>query len=835
MAFFKILCKVLNRKILDYKNLASEILQNLMCSLTHLGLLFSCIITSAFCIDYTDYSLPSTITLNGGQRQDAITSTRSPQGWTMTTIGLNRNPHLSISGGAGSQYALQVRDNTTTFFSGGISVSSGIQAALTSAHTLAIENGSISVASGGSFSVISSGNTINVQGSEYGGESKVRFSRDSALSLAQNAKADFNNAKFFIHDGSTLLAQGANLTVQASTIRFQNNLTNNGGSVTLSGNVYNVGGTVGVRNDNTTSSFTLNSGNVTVNGNFYNGIESNNMSVDTTGSVAGGFNSQDPAFGGGGNLIINGGTMRVTGSLISQQGGTSINGGGISNPQNSSISIYGGTLSATGGVQNLTGSTLTIGADSNGKMGQIIGNLTNSGEAIIDANGANAGNHTLITGNLTGNISLKNGNTQFASSSLKDKTLTVTLNQDQINNFNTTLTHNQSATLNALGNKIYTTNGATSARLTTVANALNSDIFNLFVSMPFAITDTLKSSLQPVATNTSNATKSKSSTNAVEIAFIGNIMQQNNDIDYSFLGGNAGLKLGYAKDFNLLNKNAPLPATIYLSALYLYTNAKNSQTNALSKQNSHFSSHAIGLNASFFVLLDRNKRFGFRNTLGGVMAFMSAKREVDSALLVAKYTLDSSPNFYLITLDSVLNYELLKNPSIFSLSPYFGLSQRINILPSFEESTLAQNSTTTPSQIALKSTPYNAYHLGLLTGLSAKFALSGLNKFNSRTDVAQKGILSAKVEYEYLAFASQKAIILQYQASQNANSLHFGLPHSHKVGVNIGFAKDFANGVNLGFEALFKAYLNPTRDIAPEIMGQNLFLYGANIAVGYRF
>lgn len=137
----------------------------------------------AYALDYTDYTLPSNISLNGGQRQDTITSTPSPQGWQMTTIGLNRNPHISINGTATSRYALQVRDNTTTFYSGGFNIGSGVEATLMGIHTLAIESGSVSVGSGASFSVVSSGNTINPQGSEYGGESKVRFARGTSLSL----------------------------------------------------------------------------------------------------------------------------------------------------------------------------------------------------------------------------------------------------------------------------------------------------------------------------------------------------------------------------------------------------------------------------------------------------------------------------------------------------------------------------------------------------------------------------------------------------------------------------------------------------------------------------
>ena len=68
--------------------------------------------------------------------------------------------------------------------------------------------------------------------------------------------------------------------------------------------------------------------------------------------------------------------------------------------KNSSISLYGGILNATN-VENRAGSTLTFGA-LKGTMGKIVGNVTNNGNIIINAAGANAGTHTLITGTLTG-------------------------------------------------------------------------------------------------------------------------------------------------------------------------------------------------------------------------------------------------------------------------------------------------------------------------------------------------------------------------------------------------------------------------------------------------
>lgn len=774
--------------------------------------------SSVYALDYTDYSLPSNITLNGGQRQDTITSTKSPQGWQMTTIGFNRNPHLSINGTATSQYTLQVRDNTTTFYSGGFSIGSGVEAALMSIHTLAIESGSVSVGSGASFSVISSGNTISPQGSEYGGESKVRFARGTSLNLAQNSRANFSNANFFIHDGSTAISQGANLTISATkAIRFQNEFINNGGSVNLTGSVYNVGYSSSIW-ENSVSTFTINGGNVSITGNFYNGIESKDMSVDSTGSVAGGFNALDSAFGGGGNLFINGGSMSVSGTLISQMGGDSINGGGISNPRNSSISIYGGTLSAS--VQNKAGSTLTIGA-LNGKMGQIQGNVTNSGQIIIDAQGASGGTHQFITGTLnTGsNISLRNGNTEFAKSNLQGSTLTVNLDTAKIASFTSSLEPNQKSTLNALGNQIYTTNGATSPRLAQSADLLNQSAFTL-LSAPFSLISIMKSNLSYPISYTSRTSKIK--TNSLEIGFIGGILQSSSKIS-----GGGGIRLGYAKDF----ANYFGVSRLEINAGYIYSAIKDSATSTLLSYASSLTSHTAGAEAIFFTPLTRDSRLWLKIGLGGFMTFIDSSREVDTTLLWANPRLKSSLSLYQIALDSSVGYEVVRL-SNFIATPYLGLHQSVNILPSFAESS-GQSNTPQSTSIALKTQGYKAYHLGLIVGLEAQLRLKE-RAFGIESDLknaqSKKGVLLGKIEYEYLAFSSQKSIEFAYPSG---DFISFGTPHSHKVRGALGFQKDFTNGVTLGVEASIQSLIS-TQSIS-KTLGQSLYFYGANATVGYRF
>ena len=774
------------------------------------------LVNVAHCVNYTDSTLPSTILLNGGQWQDTITSTRG--NGQATTIGYGRNPHLSINGTAGSQYALQSNDNTTTFYSGGFSVSGGVQTALMGIHTLAVESGSVSVGSGATFSVISSGNTINAQGSEYGGESKVRFERGTSLSLAQNAKADFSNANFFIHSGSTAISQGANLTISATTIRFQNEFTNNGGSANLTGNVYNVGFPIGLRN-NKTSTFTINGGSVSINGNFYNGAESKDMSVDNTGG-GGLLNVYDPAFGGGGNLTIYGGNMSVSGTLISQMGGDSINGGGISNPQNSSISIYGGTLSATGGVQNLSGSTLTIGAH-NGKMGQIVGNVVNQGNFIIDALGANAGNHTLINGNLTGggSISLKNGNSDFANANLSadNKTLEVTINQTKINNFKSTLNANESATLGAFGDNIYTISGANSTNLKAVANGINRAVFSAFYATPLAIVDTLNADISNAPkpkkakiTTRKITTRTQSQTRQRAIRQVRQTTNGNpNDINAEFIlkgvstnGANGilgGAKLGYGVDFANMR--------FALNAAYAYSSVSGATKGDIATFSSNTKSH------NFILHSNLNARFagdfGFDLGLGGAVALSDSTRKIEpNALNIS--TLKSTQNLYQIALNTTFLYDFrIRN---FTITPYLGLSQGYIFMPKFSESG--------GGAFMLSAESYNAYFLDTILGVKMGF------------DFGEYGAILADLEYKFLAFKTQKERIFYYvNATQSADNLRFFIPNAHNISVDLGYHKDF-NRWYLRVDGNFGAFINAKKANDTDI---NFYAYGIGAKFGWRF
>lgn len=235
----------------------------------------------------------------------------------------------------------------------------------------------------------------------------------SRVLLTNGATLEVNARQFLNREVVSVSKSTLNITATTAT-RSYNTIQNDGGSITINGNFYNLGQKV--VNYSTTSSvanFTSTDGQITINGNFYNGGQLPESLLVTSGDCrVGGC--------GGGNIIIDGGLMSVSGQLISQG----------KDGQNSSIQIKGGTLKITGGLYNKDGSTLTFGVR-NGIMGQLQGNLTNqNGVVKVDLKGINtAGTHQIITGTITGltNVDIINTpNPAFLTSTYKDGSVSIT-------------------------------------------------------------------------------------------------------------------------------------------------------------------------------------------------------------------------------------------------------------------------------------------------------------------------------------------------------------------------------------------------------------------------
>ena len=392
----------------------------------------------AFGIDIPDHTLPNTITLRAGE-QRTDTAISSPSGvWEANTFEYrdgSEGSNLTLNGGAGSKYTLKINDDKTTFYAKNFTIGQDTKLELNHFHTINFA-GDVNVGANSEFTIINSGNTLtSAQGSEFGKRSKIRFgNKNTKFTLGENSKVLFTYTLFFMSDAEITLSTNSSLDIiSGNAARFQNTFTNNGGTVTFGGivgnsmvktNVYNIGSPASkdVNAKNTTATFTNNNGNITVNGDFYNGGKA---LTDISGAMIETF---DPPFGGGGNLVLKGGTMRVTGKLVSQRGGTEYYGGELRDIQNSTISIYGATLIVGGGLENKQGSTITFGV-LNGKMGEFQGTLKNEGGVVaVDRTGASLNTpYKIINGSANiDSVNLVGTNSQFFTATYNNGTVTIT-------------------------------------------------------------------------------------------------------------------------------------------------------------------------------------------------------------------------------------------------------------------------------------------------------------------------------------------------------------------------------------------------------------------------
>lgn len=423
-----------------------------------------------YAVDFL-YTLPNlTIDLKAGeQRIDTAFSLPSRQGWEMTTFNYQSNSNLVLNGANGSKYTLKVDDKTTTFYANSFTIGANSNLELNNFHTISFANG-VNLGENANFAIINAGKSINPSGSEWGGFSKIRFAQGSNFILGENSTAKFTMATIFSSNGEVVLKANSTLDISVTNaVRFERKFVNHGGTAifrndyknTLGKNnvVYNIGQPINVststeyRTQNTISDFINNGGTITIYGDFQNGGQA---VTDTP---------FDPPFGGGGNLILNGGIMEVKGTLISQRGGD-LTGNELLDPQNSSIKIYGGTLIVGGGLQNKEGSTLIFGVGDNGKMGELQGNLTNDKGAVgVDIEKITLGqSYKIINGTINGlgnnDIQIINPNSQFFSSVFDNTNGTLIIKQatnangeTKFDEYKKSLNTNSQGILNALSSK----------------------------------------------------------------------------------------------------------------------------------------------------------------------------------------------------------------------------------------------------------------------------------------------------------------------------------------------------------------------------------------------
>ena len=739
-------------------------------------------------VAFADYMgrLPSTITLNGGESpppHNAIMDCSN--GWECRFGDYSYNFSYFTNGNADSNLTLTATlpQNTgsattdTPFYIGTMTINPH--------SNLTMQN----------FESFNLGKALHINGGS------LSFSNGDFATLFNTNISVTNGGKLgIVGNGFTnkgdMTAQNSTISIFSNTAWNFGNITNNNGDITIGTNLHNVGqrGTLahifsGVAN------LINNGGKITIQGDLYNG-----------GEVITNTQYQVKAYGGG-NLVINGGSITIQGQLISEP----------KDGQSSSIGIYGGTLSATGGVQNLSGSTLTIGA-LGGKMGQIQGSVTNSGQIIINAAGAGGGNHNFITGNLTGggSISLINGNSDFANATLTNgnKTLSVVKNDDKINAFKMSLNANESTTLGAFGDDIFTISGASSVNLKATANGVNRVAFGAFYATPLAMIDTLNADIsstpkRKTATRKIITQRAKSQTR--QSRQVRKVATTNpNDINAELVlkgvstnGANGilgGLKAGYGVDF--------ANSRFALNVAYAYGSVSGATKGDIATFATSTKSHNFALNSQLNARFAGN--FGFDLGLSGAIALTNSTRKVESTAINLDSTLKSAQNIYQIAVDSVFLYDFrIRN---FTITPYLGLRQGYIAMPKFSESG--------SGAFGLSAEAYKAYFLDALLGAKMGF------------DFGNYGAILADLEYKFLAYKTQKERILRYvNATQGADTLRFGIPNAHKISVDLGYHKDF-NRWYLRIDGNFSALINASKANDTNI---NFYAYGINARFGWRF
>ncbi len=371
------------------------------------------IFTSALQADYTGIIKPSSITLAGGvtqthnaiadcNRYDCTFGYQNDKGvdFTYATSGSGKSS-LTLNAIL-PQNPPSTAEKTIKFYMNNTTIKPNSNLTLNNFNSILLEK-TMSIDNA---SLIFNANTSSTS-------SIFQMNSGSRVLLTNGATLEVNARQFLNREVVSVSKSTLNITATTAT-RSYNTIQNDGGSITINGNFYNLGQKV--VNYSTTSSvanFTSTDGQITINGNFYNGGQLPESLLVTSGNCrVGGC--------GGGNIIIDGGLMSVSGQLISQG----------KDGQNSSIQIKGGTLKVTGGLYNKDGSTLTFGVR-NGIMGKLQGNLTNqNGVVKVDLKGINtAGTHQIITGTITGltNVDITNTpNPAFLTSTYKDGSVSIT-------------------------------------------------------------------------------------------------------------------------------------------------------------------------------------------------------------------------------------------------------------------------------------------------------------------------------------------------------------------------------------------------------------------------
>ncbi len=341
--------------------------------------LFGIFVNFAFAVDYTD-RLPSTITLVGGTSQTSKAIANCSSYWECV-FGQGANVGYdftySTSGNGASTLTLHwtlpqnptSQKTTTPFYMGNTTINPNSNLVINGFSSILLEY---------KMSLNNSSLTFNADTTTT---TAFTLFSNASVALTNNANLAVNVTSFTNNNIVTI--NNSKLTITANSTHSYKELTNSGGTLTINGNFFNVGQKKTVATtESSVANFTNTDATTIITGSVLNGGQIYTNSDCRTQGIC-----------GGGNIIIKGGSVKVSGTLISEG----------KDGQASTIQIYGGTLVVGNTLQNKQGSTLTFGL-LNGVMGQLQGNLANSSGIVnVDLTSVNVGqSYTIITGTASG-------------------------------------------------------------------------------------------------------------------------------------------------------------------------------------------------------------------------------------------------------------------------------------------------------------------------------------------------------------------------------------------------------------------------------------------------
>ncbi|OBV29426.1 hypothetical protein BKN38_02530 [Helicobacter sp. CLO-3] len=460
-----------------------------------------------------------------------------------------------------------------------------------------------------------------------------------------NSLIDLNNSQFtytsrsFTSYADINLSNSSLMTLQLNSASIYGDIVVNSGS-SLSIDVNGGGGTLllsgqestGYGYKSSTASIINNGGKVSIVGNVSNGGLTRYPTCTAD-------------YCGAGAIINNSGSMIITGKITSENhtntnnissqiiinGGTLDAQGGVENKSGAQISINGGTLE-TPTLQNQAGGTISFGADSSGNMGQIKGYVTNNGSIVVDTTGAKVGDFQLIQGTLSGanqTFTIKTADGSFTDATQNSGSIKIELNQGRVNNFQSTLAHNQRTMLTSISQAlpdIYT-----AATASTISAALDESASQVRAQVltPFILIDLLS------AQQGSALTHSGMGVRAIGGAVLGS--------EAMGLGGGLAGASVYG---NFIKYNN----TLYAQADYAYTSASSKDTSFYQRD----SRAHIGR----LSLIDRLAFGRVEVDIGGEVAFGNIAYNDSLSNLGTTLSSQNKSNFYAGRLKSSIGYRL---------------------------------------------------------------------------------------------------------------------------------------------------------------------------------